>query len=112
MSTATILEPPAAPPRRAAVVVTSDQWEPQILAAVFQRGRIVIDTTAAGRLMYIWPVNEFQAVAPQEGARVWCLFDPITAEEIMVFAAPAGHEEPVFLGVAEVDFADEEEVAS
>jgi hypothetical protein len=112
MSTATILQPPTAPRRRAAVVVTSDHWEPQLLAAVFQRGRIVIETFAAGRLMYCWPVNEFQAVAPQEGARVWCLFDPITAEEIMVFSAPTGHEEPVFLGVAEVDFADDEEVES
>ena len=93
------------------VVVDRDAWQPQLLTAVFRKGQLAIHTQAAGHLFYFWPTNEFQDVAPAEGQRVWCLFDPITAEEIMVFAEPAGKEDPVFLGVAEV-IAAEEEVGS
>lgn len=106
MSTATLN--PAAPPP---VHVMGDEWQPQLLAAVFRKGQLAIHTQAAGHLFYSWPTNEFQDVAPAEGQRVWCLFDPITAEEIMVFAEPAGKEDPLFLGIAEVISAEEEEAS-
>lgn len=102
MSTATISTPRPRPP---AVVVTGDDWEPQMLATMFDRGRITIETAAAGRLTYVWPINEFQAVAPQQGAKLWVVFDPIVAEELWVWAAPSilRSHPAIFLGVAEIE---------
>lgn len=83
------------------ISVETDEWKPQLLRARFCNGGFDLHTAACGPLFFAWPENEFDPAPPPEGRMCLCFFDPIAAEELLVFAADEAGGEMPFLGIAE-----------
>ena len=89
------------------ISVETDEWKPQLLRVRFLAGGFELDTAACGPLFFAWPDNEFDPAPPPEGRMCLCFFDPIAAEELLVFAADEAGGEMPFLGIAEYVAPDE-----